>query len=115
MKQLVELQEHAEDFKKLNAELIFVFREETGGVEALEKIRDKAKTSFTLSLDLEKKSTKLYSPKDRTFDNYVVDSDGVVRKIVDGTLRTRAKAEQLIETLETLQESKSESLQSAPK
>lgn len=103
MRQLVELQEHAEDFEKLNAELIFVFREEKDGVEALKKMKDKYKTKFTLSLDLDKKSSKAYSPESRTFNNYVLDSSGVVRLEIDGSLRTRAKATALIKTLKEIE------------
>ncbi|MCA9127399.1 MAG: redoxin domain-containing protein [Planctomycetales bacterium] len=107
MKQLVELQQHAEEFKKLNAELIFVFREEQAGVDGLKQIRDKRKTTFTLTLDLDKKSSKMYSPEKMTFDNFVLDSSGTVRLIVDGTLTTRAKAEQLLKVLKEIETEKS--------
>ncbi|GAB5406945.1 MAG: hypothetical protein Aurels2KO_51760 [Aureliella sp.] len=103
MRQLVELQEHADEFKAVNTEVIFVFREERDGVAALKKMRDKYKTSFTLTLDYGAKATKPYSPARRTFDNYVLDSDGVVRAIVDGTLRTRAKADALLKTLKSIE------------
>ena len=95
MKQLVQLQEHADEFKELNAELIFVYREEEEGVDGLKKIKDNVNTTYRLALDFEKKSTGAYSPKKRTFDNYVIDSKGTVRGIVDGTLRDRATAEEL--------------------
>lgn len=103
MKQLVELQKQAEEFKKKNAELIFVFREERDGVSALKKMKEEFKTSFTLTLDLGKKNTPQYSPANRTFDNYVIDSKGVVRGIIDGTLRTRAKSDALLKLLEKLE------------
>lgn len=99
MRQLVELQKHAEDFKRLNTEMLFVFREESEGVEGLKKIKDKHKTTYRLSLDFDKKSSKAYSPKNRTFDNYVVDSKGIIRGIIDGTLRDRATAEELMKVL----------------
>ena len=38
-----------------------------------------------------------------TFDNYVVDKDGVVRGIVDGTLRDRATSEELIKVLQEIE------------
>ena len=41
MKQLVELKSQKESFNKLNTELIFVFREESLGVDGLKKIREK--------------------------------------------------------------------------
>jgi peroxiredoxin len=104
MRQLVQLQQHAEEFKDLNAELIFVFREEREGVDGLKKIKEKQNPPFTLSFDLDKKSTKAYSPAPRTFDNYVVDSKGNARGIIDGTLRDRATAEELIKVLKQIQE-----------
>lgn len=104
MRQLVELQGHADDFKKLNAELIFIFREESEGVEGLKKIKEKHQPTYTLTLDLDKKSTKAYSPERMTFDNYVVDSQGVVRGVIDGTLRERATAEALIKLLRNIEQ-----------
>ncbi len=106
MRQLVQLQSQADEFKKLNAELVFVFREESLGVEGLKKIRDKQKTDFTLAVDLNKKSSKAYSSKRMTFDNYVVDSDGVVRAVIDGTLRDRATAQELIKVLRKIEAKK---------
>ena len=103
MRQLVELQGHAEDFKSLNAELIFVFREEADGVDGLKKIKDKHETTFTLALDADKKSSKAYSPEKMTFDNFVIDTSGVVRGIVDGTLRDRATADELTKVLRQIQ------------
>ena len=103
MKQLVQLQSHASEFKSLNAELIFVFREEQEGVEGLKKIRDKQKTTYTLALDLDKKSSKAYSTQKMTFDNYVIDKSGVVRQAIDGTLRERATAEALLKTLKEIE------------
>lgn len=103
MAQLVELQKHAEDFKKLDAELIFVFREEQKGVEGLEIIRERQKTQFTLALDLNKKSSHAYSSRRGTFDNFVIDKEGKVVKIIDGTLKKRATAEALLKTLKELE------------
>lgn len=104
MGQLVQLQERADEFKELNTELIFVFREEKEGVDGLKKIKEKSRTDFTLTLDLDKKSSKAYSPGNMTFRNYVIDKDGVLRADLDGTLRTRATGDQLIEELKKLQE-----------
>lgn len=103
MRQLVELKEHALEFKNLNAELVFVYREESEGVDGLKKIKDKHDPPFRLALDYEKKSSKAYSPESMTFDNYVVDSKQVVQGIVSGTLRERAKPQELIEMLKGLQ------------
>ena len=103
MRQLVQLQEYADDFQELNAELIFVFREESEGVEGLKKIKQKHNTPFRLGLDLEKKSSRPYRPEPMTFDNFVIDSGGTVRGIIDGTLRDRATAEQLIKVLKEIE------------
>ena len=103
MRQLVQLQKHADDFKDLNAEMIFVFREESEGVEGLKKITEAQKPTYRLSLDFNKKSSKAYSPRPRTFDNFVIDSSGTVRGIIDGTLRDRATAEELMKVLKEIQ------------
>ncbi len=103
MKQLGELQKHADDFEKLDAKLIFIFREETGGTEALEKIRDRHQTKYTLTLDLDKKSSSVYSTEKMTFDNYVIDKQGKIVAAIDGTLRERATADELIKVLEKLE------------
>jgi peroxiredoxin len=102
MAQLVELQKHADDFKKLDAELVFVFREEADGVEGLKKIRDQRKTNYTLTLDFEKQSSKAYSSERMTFDNFVIDKTGVVRAAIDGTLRERAAADELLKALKEI-------------
>lgn len=103
MQQLVELQKHAETFRRLNAELVFVFREESQGVNGLKKIKAKYGVSYTLALDHLKKTSAAYSPKPMTFDNYVINADGVVEKIIPGSLRKRASADVLIQVLETIQ------------
>jgi alkyl hydroperoxide reductase subunit AhpC len=103
MKQLVQLQQQAEDFKKLNTELVFVFREESDGVDGLKKIEEKVqpanRKTFVLGLDPNKKSSAAYSSKKRTFDNYVIDSKGIVRGKVDGSLKDRATANELLKIL----------------
>jgi len=104
MKQLGELQKKAAEFEKLNAELIFVFREEQKGVKGLEEIQKRFDTKFTLTLDPNKESSKPYSTKRMTFDNFVIDKDGKVVAIIDGTLRTRATAMQLMKELTKLQD-----------
>jgi len=103
MRQLVQLQTQADEFKALNTEMIFVFREEKSGVDGLRKIRDKTKTDFTLTLDLDKQSTKVYSTKKMTFDNFVIDRKGTVRAVIDGTLRDRATADELLKVLRKIE------------
>lgn len=104
MKQLVQLQKRADEFKALNTEVIFVFREEKEGVDGLKKIKQGTKTTFTLALDLDKQSSKTYSPKQMTFDNYVIDKDGNVAAIIDGTLRDRATADELLKALKKIEQ-----------
>ena len=104
MRQLGELQKHADEFKQLNAELIFIFREEDQGIEGLEKIRDRHKTEFTLALDPDRKATQRYSSGRMEFDNYVIRKDGTIAGIVDGTLRERATSEQLIRLLKEFEQ-----------
>lgn len=103
MRQLVQLNENAEEFRKLNAELVFVFREEREGVDGLKKIKERTKTGYTLALDFDRKSTAAYSPAKMTFDNYVVDKSGIIKGIVPGKLRTRATAEQLLSVLREIE------------
>ena len=90
----------------LNTELVFVFREESKGAEGLKMIKDQHDTIFTLAVDPEKKSTKVYSSGKMEFDNYVIDSKGIVRGIVDGTLRDRATAAELTRILNEIEDSK---------
>lgn len=104
MAQLVELKKHASEFEKLNAEMVFVFREESEGVEGLKKIKEKHDPPFRLTLDFDKKSSKRYSSARMTFANFVVDNEGKVRGIVDGTLRDRATPDELIKFLKQIQE-----------
>ena len=99
MRQLVQLQKQSKEFKALNTELIFIFREEGEGKAGLEKIKSRTKTTYTLATDLNKASTKAYSQGRRVFDNYVIDKTGVVRGIIPGTLRDRATGEQLMKFL----------------
>ena len=104
MRQLVQLQKQANDFKALNTELIFVFREESDGADGLKKIKQKTKTDFTLAVDLNKKSSAAYSSKKMTFDNFVIDRNGNVKGIIPGTLRDRATADELLRHLREIEQ-----------
>ncbi len=106
MKQLVQLQQHADDFRALNAELIFVFREESKGVDGLKLIKEKHDTNFTLTVDLGKKNTQAYSPGKMEFDNYVIDSGGIIRGVIDGTKTDRAKADELLAVLKQINDTR---------
>ena len=103
MRQLVQLAKQADEFKSLNAEIICILREEGDGVNGLKKAKKATDTPFTLALDQNKKTTKPYSTKNKTFDNFVIDKNGVVKAIIPGTLRDRATAEELIKELKKLQ------------
>lgn len=93
------MQKQADAFKALNTELIFIFREESEGPDGLKKIKDHTKTSYTLAVDLNKASTKAYSTKKMTFDNFVINKNGKVRAVIPGTLRERATADLLLKHL----------------
>ena len=103
MQQLVELQKHSETFNDLNAELVFVFREESLAVNGLERIGSKLATNYKLVLDNQKKSSACYSPKPMKFDNCMIDSDGVVRNNIAGSLLKRAGADALVNALKSIQ------------
>ena len=107
MRQLVQLQKSVGEFEKLNAQLVFVYREEQDGVEGLKKIENRikgdAKGKIRLGLDFDKKSSASYSPKKMTFNNYVIDSDGKVRGMIDGTLRDRATVEELTKIFQEIE------------
>jgi peroxiredoxin len=103
MRQLVQLQKQANDFKTLNAELIFIFREESEGADGLKKIKERTKTDFTLAVDLNKTSSMAYSSKKMTFDNFVIDKKGNVKAVIQGTLKERATADLLLQHLKEIE------------
>lgn len=97
------MQESAKEFEKQDAELIFVFREESKGVEGLKLIQKRVPTTkYTLAIDRNKKSSAAYASERGSFDNYVIDKEGNVAAILDGTKMKRASAKQLFEVLEKL-------------
>jgi hypothetical protein len=96
MRQLGELKKNADKFKEQGVEVIAVFREEAKGVDGLQKIKTRMEVEFTLCLDKGAVQTGRYSPGKRQFANYVVNKSGVICGIIDGDLRNRAKAAQLL-------------------
>ena len=107
MRQLGELNKNgAKEFEEMGVEVVAVFREEREGLAGLKKIKAKTKVPFTLALDTPAKATKAYSNGRKEFDNYVVDKNGVIRGIIDGSLKSRAKSDKLIEIVKSV-ESKS--------
>jgi hypothetical protein len=105
MRQLGELKANAEKFADHGVEVIAIFREEKSGVDGLTTIKNKTKVDFTLCLDTGAEQTSAYSPGKLKFDNYVVDKQGVIRGIIDGTKTNRAKSAQLLEILSSLETS----------
>jgi len=96
-------------FAKENVEVIAVFREEQKGVQGLEMIKKQTKTEFALALDTGAKNTAAYSPGRRKFDSYVVDKTGVIRGIVSGDVRNRAKSQKLLSIISEINSAPAES------
>ena len=106
MRQLGELQKNgAQQFKEMGVEVVAVFREEREGIAGLKKIKNRTKVDFTLALDTPANATKAYSGGRKEFDNYLVDGNGVIRGVIDGSLKTRAQSEQLVKMIKSLGES----------
>ena len=106
MRQLGELKKNgAQQFKEMGVEVVAVFREEREGLAGLKKIKDRTKVDFTLALDTPANATKAYSTGRKEFDNYLVDGTGVIRGVIDGSLKTRAQSEQLVKMIKSLSDS----------
>ena len=106
MKQLGELQKNgAQQFRELGVEVVAVFREEREGIAGLKKIKNRTKVDFTLALDTPANATKAYSNGRKEFDNYLVDGTGVIRGVIDGSVKTRAQSEQLVKMIKSLSDS----------
>lgn len=104
MAQLVQLQENVGDlFKKHNANVVLVFREESEGQEGLRKVVEQTKTEFTLALDTDAEQTQRYSPGDRVHDGYIIDSAGMIRAILAGMRHDRAQADEFAKALNDLE------------
>ena len=104
MAQLGELNKNgAKEFEKLGVEVVAVFREEKEGLKGLQLIKAKTRVPFTLALDTPASGTKAYSTGRKEFDNYVVDKNGVIKGIVDGSLKSRARASKLIEIVKSVE------------
>ena len=104
MRQLGELNKNgAKEFEKLGVKVVAVFREEKEGLAGLQKIKAKTRVPFTLAIDTPASATKAYSTGNKEFDNYVVDKDGVIRGVIDGSLKSRAKSAKLIEIVKSVE------------
>lgn len=102
MRQLGELKSKADTFKQQGVEVIAVFREEKKGEEGLAAIKERSGVDFTLCLDLGAEKTRPYSPGKMQFANYVVDASGVIRGVIDGDLKNRAKSAELLSALDRI-------------
>lgn len=100
MQQLVELQENYEAIRDADAEVIVVFRDDQEGVAGLEMSRESTGAEFPLLSDLSSKSSSAYSRG--TNQTYVIDHDGVIRAILDGTTWDRPTVDEILSVLEQL-------------
>jgi len=98
MGQLAKLRKHEEQLEKFGANVMLVFREEKLGVEGLKKIKEKNPCDFTLVSDYGAKATAGYSTGG--FTTYVVDQDGVIRAVLEGTKTNRPTAEKIVAAVE---------------
>ena len=92
----------AKGFEEQGVEVVAVFREEKLGVKGLQMIKDQTKTDFTLAIDTPAKATADYSTGKKKFHNYVVDKNGIIQGVIDGSVRTRAQSAQLLEIIGSL-------------
>lgn len=94
------LQTKYPEFKKAGAEVVAVFREDSGRVDSLKRIRESTKAEFVLLSDYESQRTKPYSTDGVTA--YVIDRMGLVRTIVTGTKAARPDIDKLLDAVKML-------------
>jgi peroxiredoxin len=97
MQQVKDLQEHYDDIKAQNAEVLIVFREELTGIEGLNKIRSMTEAKMPLALDPGKEETGKYSSEG--FHTYIIDRQGLILKILPGTKVDRPEPEAILAAL----------------
>jgi len=97
MKQVSELQKNYDDIKEEGAELLTIFREESEGEEGLKQIRKTTGAKFPFALDLNSEKTKVYSTEG--FDTYVINKEGKIAAVIDGTKKDRPMSKQIIQAL----------------
>ena len=96
MRQLVQLQERYDEFKKLDTELVSISREEKLGVEGLGRIRERQGIKFVLLNDYKNEQTPSYSQG--AFLTYIIDKQGVIRAVLPGTTYDRPSGQTILET-----------------
>ena len=100
MRQLVKLQKQYASFKKLDAELICVLREERDGAEGLKKAQKSTKAAFPIVSDRGAKATKSYSQGG--FHTYVIDKEGKIQAVLKGTKTKRPADQPILKELKAL-------------
>ena len=91
------------NLKKLGVKVVAIFREEKEGLAGLEKVRASTGVPFTLALDTPASATAGYSNGMKEFDNYVVDNTGVIRGVIDGSIKNRAPAAKFVEIVKSIE------------
>lgn len=102
LRQLIEFRRNVEQFEQADAEIIFVFREESKGIDGLKAFQARSKTNFTMALDNESIKTGAYSPGDGEFSTYIIDESGTVQKILKGDIRNRVKSRKILDAIDSL-------------
>jgi alkyl hydroperoxide reductase subunit AhpC len=95
------LQKSYAEFKKLDTEIVAIFREEEAGVEGLEKSIKRIDAKFPMLLDLKSKKTKAYSGEG--FATYIVDKEGKIAAMLPGTKTKRPGPTAILTKLKALQ------------
>lgn len=97
MKQVVDLQKNYDAIKDAGAELLIIWREEATGSDGLKKIRERTKATMPFALDLEAQKTGSYSPEG--FDAYILDEEGKITAILEGTKPDRPLGDAIVAKL----------------
>ncbi|GAA4438802.1 peroxiredoxin family protein [Bremerella cremea] len=97
MKQVVDLQKHYDAIQDAGAEVLVIWREEATGSDGLKKIRDKTDATMPFALDLKAERTGAYSPEG--FDSYIIDEQGKIIAVLEGTKPDRAMGDEIMQHL----------------
>ncbi len=97
------MQKNIDAFKKYKTEVISVFREEKEGVAGLKKMRKATGAEFHIWDDTKGKSSKAYSQGGK-FNTYVIDEEGVIRAVLEGTKTRRPPAAAVLKEVAKLVE-----------
>jgi thioredoxin-dependent peroxiredoxin len=88
------------DFKQAGAEVIAVFREDSGRLDGLKVVREASQAEFVLLTDYEAQRTTVYSPD--AYTAYVINRRGIVSAVVSGTQAQRPDVAKLLEAVKLL-------------